>query len=186
MDACTALRARHLARFRICVQIERLPKWTQIFANDVNFSRCSERTTRSLEALSSSRNTSMCMSSPPSATLALTGALRQTRLLLLLMLLHAPHVPAPFEWEWADQEDTQLDPWTPCDKWQADGTQIRGFCRLSCTTRWSFAPKRLDCRQLPADPLLRRSHSRGLERFQTMSQQSFSAVNSGQQADADA
>ena len=40
-----ALRARHLARFRICVQIERrLPKWTQIFANDVNFSRCSERT----------------------------------------------------------------------------------------------------------------------------------------------
>ena len=121
------------------------------------------------------------------ATLALTGALRQTRLLLLLlMLLHAPHVPAPFEWEWADQEDTQLDPWTPCDKWQADGTKIRGFCRLSCTTRWSFAPKRLDCRQLPADPLLRRSHSRGLERFQTMSQQSFSAVNSGQQADADA
>ena len=118
---------------------------------------------------------------------ALTGALRQTRLLLLLlMLLHAPHVPAPFEWEWADQEDTQLDPWTPCDKWQADGTKVRGFCRLSCTTRWSFAPKRLDCRQLPAAPLLRRSHSRGLERFQTMSQQSFSAVNSGQQADADA
>lgn len=39
-----ALRARHLARFRICVQIERLPKWTQIFAIVVNFSRCSERT----------------------------------------------------------------------------------------------------------------------------------------------
>ena len=32
-----ALRARHLARFRICVQIERLPKWTQIFANDGTF-----------------------------------------------------------------------------------------------------------------------------------------------------
>lgn len=121
------------------------------------------------------------------ATQVIMGALRQTRLLLLLlMLLHAPHVPAPFEWEWADQEDTQLDPWTPCDKWQADGTKVRGFCRLSCTTRWSFAPKRLDCRQLPAAPLLRRSHSRGLELFQTMSQQSFSAVNSGQQADADA
>jgi len=97
--------------------------------------------------------------------------------LALLALL--PLAPAPYEWEWADQDDTELDPWTPCDKRQPNGEMLRGFCRLSCTARWSYAPDRMDCRMLPSQALLRRSHSRGLESFQTMSQESFSSVNSG-------
>jgi len=48
--------------------------------------------------------------------------------LALLALL--PLAPAPYEWEWADQDDTELDPWTPCDKRQPNGEMLRGFCRL--------------------------------------------------------
>ena len=109
---------------------------------------------------------------------------RWLRLCALLALLTS--APAPYEWEWADEDNTALDPWTPCEKKTASGEFTRGFCRLSCTARWSFAPERMDCRQLPAEALLRRSHSRGLESFQTMSQESFSSVNSGSdEADGD-
>jgi len=37
----------------------------------------------------------------------------------------------------------------------------------------------MDCAMLPLDALLSRSHSRGLEQYQKMSQDSFSKVNSG-------
>jgi len=85
---------------------------------------------------------------------------------------------APYEWSDADEINTDNDPWTPCIKKHASG-ETRGFCRLSCTAKWAFAPERMDCPMLPRDALLRRSHSRGLESFQKMSQNSFSKVNSG-------
>ena len=101
-----------------------------------------------------------------------------TRAFCLLVVL-LPLVTAPYDWSDADQLDTGEDPWTPCQKKNADGTSTRAFCRLSCTAKWAFAPDRLDCPTLPYDALLRRAHSRGLESFQRMSQNSFSKVNSG-------
>lgn len=87
-------------------------------------------------------------------------------------------------WQAADEEHTDSDPWTPCEKNYHDGqggpvSVVRGFCRLSCTAKWSYAPERMDCRMLPLEALLSRSHSRGLERFRALSQDSFSKVNSG-------
>ena len=96
----------------------------------------------------------------------------------VLLLAHAPGAFAPYGWSFADEENTQDDPWTPCERRQGNAV-IRGFCRLSCTAKWSFAPERMDCPMLPKDALLSRSHSRGLEQFQQMSQNSFSKVNSG-------
>uniref|UniRef100_A0A6U7KK10 Uncharacterized protein n=1 Tax=Haptolina brevifila TaxID=156173 RepID=A0A6U7KK10_9EUKA len=90
-----------------------------------------------------------------------------------------PLVAAPYEWSDADGQDTGTDPWTPCEKRHRDGTSTRAFCRLSCTAKWSYAPDRMDCPMLPYEALLARSHSRGLESFQKMSQNSFSKVNSG-------
>lgn len=105
----------------------------------------------------------------------------------LTCLATTPLVPAApqYGWEFADEENTDTDPWTPCEKKQEPsetnptGANLRGFCRLSCTAKWSFAPERMDCPMLPLDKLLARSHSRGLEQFQKMSQDSFSKVNSG-------
>ena len=74
--------------------------------------------------------------------------------------------------------NTINDPWTPCERTYGD-TTIRAFCRLSCTAKWSYAPERMDCKMLPLEALLSRSHSRGLERFRQLSQDSFSKVNSG-------
>ena len=101
--------------------------------------------------------------------------LRAAALVLALVL---PLAAAPYEWTDADEQNTDTDPWTPCEKKFADQT-IRGFCRLSCTAKWSYAPERMDCRMLPKDALLNRAHSRGLEKFRQMSQDSFSKVNSG-------
>ena len=97
---------------------------------------------------------------------------------LVLLILCATPVYAPYGWEFADEVNTDTDPWTPCEKTHAHGTE-RGFCRLSCTARWAYAPERMDCPILPYEKLLRRAHSRGLESFQQMSQNSFSKVNSG-------
>ena len=102
----------------------------------------------------------------------------QPLLRLLLLVAAARPAAAPYEWKYADEEDTDSDPWTPCEK-SVGGELVRGFCRLSCTARWSFAPQRMDCDMLPYDALLKRAHSRGLESFQKMSQNSFSKVNSG-------
>ena len=108
-----------------------------------------------------------------------------TRLLLLILLGSLSLSSAPYGWAFADEENTDSDPWTPCEKKQLPspanptGAPVRGFCRLSCTAKWSFAPERMDCAMLPLDALLSRSHSRGLEQYQKMSQDSFSKVNSG-------
>ena len=104
------------------------------------------------------------------------------RWLLLAALLQL--APAPYGWSYEDEVDTLNDPWTPCERSSTDPyttleVVTRGFCRLSCTARWSFAPERMDCAMLPQEALLSRAHSRGLERFQQMSQDSFSSVNSG-------
>ena len=98
------------------------------------------------------------------------------RLALLSVLVAT--VCAPYGWSFADEENTDTDPWTPCER-MIDGVKVRGFCRLSCTAKWSFAPQRMDCQLLPKEALLSRAHSRGLELFQQMSQDSFSKVNSG-------
>ena len=76
------------------------------------------------------------------------------------------------------QEDTDLDPWTPCQKTRSEGI-VYGFCRLSCTARWSYAPERMDCEILPKAELLARSHSAGMKTYRAMSSDSFSKVNSG-------
>jgi hypothetical protein len=89
-----------------------------------------------------------------------------------------PLATSRFEWTLADEQDTKNDPWTPCERDQG-GTKVRGFCRLSCTAKYSYAPERMDCRMLPQEALLARAHSRGLESFRQLSQNSFSKVNSG-------
>ena len=98
------------------------------------------------------------------------------RLLLLLLLLRPS--AAPYGWSFDDERETLEDPWTPCERGK-DAAKVRGFCRLSCTAKWSYAPERMDCKMLPLEALLARSHSRGLERFRDMSMDSFSKVNSG-------
>ena len=100
------------------------------------------------------------------------------------MLALLPLTAAPYGWSFSDEENTATDPWTPCERSvgvaETGGAEVvRGFCRLSCTARWSYAPERMDCKMLPLEDLLARSHSRGLERFRQMSQESFSEVNSG-------
>jgi hypothetical protein len=97
---------------------------------------------------------------------------------LLLLAASLPLARAPYGWSTADEVDTGNDPWTPCER-TIGGTTVRGFCRLGCTAKWSYAPERMDCPMLSQEALLARSHSRGLERFQQMSQDSFSKVNSG-------
>ena len=79
-----------------------------------------------------------------------------------------------YGWDDVHEEGTDDDPWTPCTM-----NGVRGFCRLSCTASWSFAPERMDCEQLDYDKLLARSHSRGMETFTEWSQDSFSKVHSG-------
>jgi len=101
-----------------------------------------------------------------------------SRLRVLLVCTLCACASAPYGWSWADEENTDSDPWTPCEK-VVNSQKVRGFCRLSCTAKWSFAPERMDCAMLPKDALLSRAHSRGLETFQVMSQNSFSKVNSG-------
>ena len=96
--------------------------------------------------------------------------------LALAVLL--PLASAQYGWRPEDELNTIEDPWTPCEKTYGK-TTVRAFCRLSCTARWSYAPERMNCRMLPLEALLSRSHSRGLERFQQLSQDSFSKVNSG-------
>jgi hypothetical protein len=102
------------------------------------------------------------------------------RVLLLLAVL-PDRTTAPYGWSFDDEKDTDSDPWTPCER-TVDGEVVRGFCRLSCTAKWSYAPERMDCEMLPYDALLARSHSRGLESVQRMSRDSFSKVNSGSES----
>ena len=105
------------------------------------------------------------------------------RLALLTTLVLLRPAAAPYGWSFADEEDTDKDPWTPCEKIREGVVITRGFCRLSCTARYSYAPERMDCPMLPQEALLSRAHSRGLERFQQLSRDSFSKVNSGVSAD---
>ena len=88
-------------------------------------------------------------------------------------------VHGQYGWTAEDQIGTDTDPWVPCDKTGTAGTLVRGFCRLSCTARWSYAHERMDCRQLPWNELLARAHSQGQFAFRQLSQDSFSKVNSG-------
>ena len=81
-------------------------------------------------------------------------------------------------WRPQDEVGTEDDPWTSCQR-TVDGVIVRGFCRLKCTARWSYAPHRMDCEMLPYEELLKRSHSKGSSQFRRMSQDSFSKVNSG-------
>ena len=86
-----------------------------------------------------------------------------------------------------DAMETDVDPWTPCDVPSSDGEFTapggykynRGYCRLSCTTRWAHVPHELECEMLPLDELFDLSHSRGIEIFGKLSADSFSKVNSG-------
>ena len=98
----------------------------------------------------------------------------KTAPVVIALLYTLPLSTAPYGWSYADEEDTLNDPWTPCEQ---DGKH--GFCRLSCTAKYSYAPERMQCAMLPQEALLSRAHSRGLERFQKMSGDSFSEVNSG-------
>ena len=108
----------------------------------------------------------------------LAGVRHRLLLPLLLLLASPPPCAAPYGWQFEDEEGTDDDPWTPCER-NIDGSKVRGFCRLSCTAKWSYAPDRMDCPMLNYEQLLARSHSRGLEAFQKMSQDSFSSMNSG-------
>ena len=103
-------------------------------------------------------------------------------LLLAVALPLASAQRTGYGWNFEDEVDTESDPWTPCERTRdtvSGEVTTRGFCRLSCTAKWSYAPERMDCPMLPQEALLSRAHSRGLERFQQMSQDSFSKVNSG-------
>ena len=77
--------------------------------------------------------------------------------------------------------DVENDPWMPCRKVVADGEgDVHGFCRLSCTAKWAYAPHRMDCEMLDPAELLKRSFGIGLEAYRTLSEDSFSKVNSGE------
>ena len=89
-----------------------------------------------------------------------------------------PLTAGQYGWTAADMQNTDIDPWVPCDKPTPDGGLQKGFCRLSCTASWSFAPELNDCRMLPWE-LLERSHSQGMFAFRKLSQDSNSKVNSG-------
>eukprot|EP00316_Scyphosphaera_apsteinii_P006198 CAMPEP_0119301874 /NCGR_PEP_ID=MMETSP1333-20130426/3586_1 /TAXON_ID=418940 /ORGANISM="Scyphosphaera apsteinii, Strain RCC1455" /LENGTH=91 /DNA_ID=CAMNT_0007304077 /DNA_START=191 /DNA_END=466 /DNA_ORIENTATION=- len=80
------------------------------------------------------------------------------------------------------EEGTESDPWTPCQKPGAGGV-THGFCRLSCTAKWSFAPDRMDCLMLPKDALLQRSYAKGAAVYRELSTDSHSKVNSGVSSD---
>ena len=82
--------------------------------------------------------------------------------MLLALILSLEPIFAPYGWSWDDEKDVDSDPWTPCEKKHGPEV-IRGFCRLSCTAKWSYAPERMDCPMLDNDALLSRAHSRGLE-----------------------
>ena len=111
------------------------------------------------------------------------GPNRPLRLALVCALLQG--VRAQYGWTAEDEKDTKDDPWTPCERVEGGdangigGVQVRGFCRLSCTARFSYAPRQLDCPMLDYQQLLARSHSKGNSLFRRMSQDSFSKVNSG-------
>ena len=77
-----------------------------------------------------------------------------------------------------DRLNTDKDPWTPCNRTTSAGVE-RGYCRLSCTARWAYAPHLMDCEMLPQEDLYLQSHSRGVSTFRQMSSDSFSNVNSG-------
>ena len=102
----------------------------------------------------------------------------RVRLLLLVAGLVLP-CGAQYGWNPEDEEGTDEDPWTSCQRTSADGVVTRGFCRLQCTAKWSYAPHRMDCEMRPYEELLKRSHSKGSSHFRKMSQDSFSKVNSG-------
>lgn len=113
------------------------------------------------------------------------AAPRAARLLALAVWLGLAGAQSDYGWSAADEVNTADDPWTPCERVEGGdangigGTQVRGFCRLSCTARFSYAPRQLDCEMLDYNKLLARSHSRGNTLYRKMSQDSFSKVNSG-------
>ena len=123
------------------------------------------------ESLSSRRRGGACARMPrqPSAWLWVAA----------LLTLGLPSARCQYGWTAEDQIGTDTDPWVPCDKSGPSGALVRGFCRLSCTARWSYAHERMDCRQLPWNELLARAHSQGQFAFRQLSQDSFSKVNSG-------
>ncbi len=100
-------------------------------------------------------------------------------LLLGLAALAGGQQQQRFAWGPEDELNTEDDPWTSCQRTGADGVVVRGFCRLKCTARWSYAPHRMDCEMLPYEELLARAHSKGQSIFRKLSQDSFSKVNSG-------
>lgn len=75
-------------------------------------------------------------------------------------------------------ENVDGDPWMPCTQQTASGA-VRGFCRLSCTAKWAYAPHRMDCEMLDPDELLKRSFGIGMSTYRQLSEDSFSKVNSG-------
>ena len=81
-------------------------------------------------------------------------------------------------------ERVEDDPWVPCGKMlpSADGSTSKGFCRLSCTAKWSYAPDRMDCEMIESLPLIERSFSLGLPIYQALSRDSFSKVQSAVKA----
>ena len=104
---------------------------------------------------------------------------------LCALLCALPLAAAQYGWASSDEVDTADDPWTPCERVDGGdangigGRQVRGFCRLSCTARFSYAPRQLDCPMLDQNALIARSHSKGNTLFRQMSLDSFSKVNSG-------
>ena len=75
-------------------------------------------------------------------------------------------------------ENVDEDPWMPCTQQTASG-EVRGFCRLSCTAKWAYAPHRMNCEMLDPDELLKRSFGIGMSTYRQLSEDSFSKVNSG-------
>ena len=72
-------------------------------------------------------------------------------------------------------EGVDDDPWVPCLRGSV-GEELRGFCRLSCVTAWSFAPQRMECEMLDPGPLIARSFGVGQSAFRELSENSFSKV----------
>ena len=75
-------------------------------------------------------------------------------------------------------ENVADDPWMPCTQQTASG-EVRGFCRLSCTAKWAYAPQRMDCEMLEPEELLKRSFGIGLAAYRTLSEDSFSKARTG-------
>lgn len=68
-------------------------------------------------------------------------------------------------------ENVAEDPWVPCEQ-----RGVRGFCRLSCSAKWSYRPEYNDCEMLNQDQLLKRSFGVKAAEYRQLSEDTYSSV----------